>query len=51
MLWLLVLLLLLMWAGGFAFAGLGALIHVLLVLAVIVAILQLTGVLTRRTTL
>jgi hypothetical protein len=43
MLWTIVLILLVLWALGFGFAGqsLGALVHILLVLAVIVLILQL----------
>ena len=43
MLWTIVLILLIMWALGFGFAGqsLGSLVHVLLVVAVIVLILQL----------
>ena len=41
MLWLLVLLLLVLWAGGFAFSVAGSLIHLLLVLAVIVALYNL----------
>ena len=41
MLWLLVLLLLLFWLGGFAFHVAGGLIHVLLVLAVVVALANL----------
>jgi len=43
MLWTIVLILLIMWALGFGFAGqsLGSLVHVLLVVAVIVLIVQL----------
>jgi hypothetical protein len=41
MLWLLVVLLLILWLGGFAFNVAGGLIHLLLVLAVIVAIYNL----------
>jgi hypothetical protein len=43
MLWTIVIILLVLWALGFGFAGqsLGALVHILLVLAVIVLILQL----------
>ena len=41
MLWLLVLLLLLFWVGGFAFHVAGSLIHLLLVVAVIVALYNL----------
>jgi hypothetical protein len=43
MLWTIILILLVLWALGFGFAGqsLGALVHILLVLAVIVLILQL----------
>jgi hypothetical protein len=41
MLWLLVVLLLLMWLGGFAFSVGGSLIHALLVIALIVAIYNL----------
>jgi uncharacterized membrane protein len=37
MLWLLVVLLLLLWVGGFAFNVAGGLIHLLLVIALIVA--------------
>jgi hypothetical protein len=49
MLWLLVVVLLLMWLGGFAFHVAGGLIHLLLVLAVIVALLNMFGVMGRRT--
>ncbi len=43
MLWTIVLILLVLWALGFGFAGqsLGSLVHVLLVVAVVVLILQL----------
>lgn len=41
MLWALVVLLLLLWVGGFAFHVAGSLIHLLLVLAIIVAIYNL----------
>jgi hypothetical protein len=41
MLWLLVVLLLLLWLGGFALNVAGGLVHVLLVLAVIVAVYNL----------
>jgi len=41
MLWLLVVLLLVLWLGGFALNVAGSLIHVLLVLAIIVAIYNL----------
>jgi hypothetical protein len=41
MLWLLVVLLLLLWVGGFTLNVAGGLIHLLLVLAVIVAIYNL----------
>lgn len=43
MLWTIILILLVLWALGFGFAGqsVGSLIHILLVLAVIVLILQL----------
>jgi hypothetical protein len=43
MLWTIILILLILWALGFGFAGqsLGALVHILLVIAVIVLILQL----------
>ena len=43
MLWTIIIILLVLWALGFGFAGqsLGALVHILLVLAVIVLILQL----------
>jgi hypothetical protein len=41
MLWFLVLLLLLLWIGGFALNVAGGLIHLLLVLAIIVAIYNL----------
>ena len=40
MLWLLVLLLLLMWLGGFAFHVAGGLIHLLLVIAIIVVLVR-----------
>lgn len=51
MLWFLVVLLLLMWLGGFAFHVAGGLIHLLLVVAVIVALLNLFGVMGRRRSL
>ena len=41
MLWLLVVLLLVLWLGGFAMNVAGSLIHLLLVLAIIVAIYNL----------
>ncbi len=43
MLWTIVLILLVLWALGFGFAGssLGSLVHILLVVAVVVLILQL----------
>jgi hypothetical protein len=41
MLWLLVVLLLVLWAGGFALNVAGSLIHLLLVIAVIVALYNL----------
>ncbi len=41
MLWLLVVLLLLLWLGGFAFSVGGSLIHALLVIALIVVIYNL----------
>ncbi len=43
MLWTIILILLVLWALGFGFAGatLGSLVHILLVLAVIVLIIQL----------
>lgn len=43
MLWTIILILLVLWALGFGFAGqsLGALVHLLLVVAVIVLIIQL----------
>ena len=43
MLWTIILILLVLWALGFGFAGqaVGSLIHILLVLAVVVLILQL----------
>ena len=43
MLWTIIIILLVLWALGFGFAGqsLGALVHILLVIAVIVLILQL----------
>ncbi|MEP6788726.1 MAG: lmo0937 family membrane protein [Acidobacteriota bacterium] len=43
MLWTIILILLVLWALGFGFAGasLGGLVHILLVLAVIVLIVQL----------
>jgi hypothetical protein len=50
MLWLIVGLLVLLWLGGFALHIAGGLIHLLLVLAVIVALLNLFGMFGRRTT-
>jgi hypothetical protein len=41
MLWALVVLLLILWIGGFALNVVGSLIHILLVLAIIVAIYNL----------
>ena len=43
MLWTIILILLVLWALGFGFAGqaVGSLVHILLVLAVVVLILQL----------
>lgn len=43
MLWTIIIILLVLWALGFGFAGaqLGALVHILLVIAVIVLIVQL----------
>jgi uncharacterized membrane protein YtjA (UPF0391 family) len=43
MLWTIIIILLVLWALGFGFAGqsLGALVHILLVIAVIVLVLQL----------
>lgn len=43
MLWTIVIILLVLWALGFGFAGqsLGGLVHILLILAVIVLVLQL----------
>jgi hypothetical protein len=49
MLWILFFLLLLFWLGGFALNVAGGLIHILLVVAVIVLILNLLGIGTRRT--
>lgn len=45
MLWTIVIILLVLWALGFGFAGsaLGSLVHILLVIAVIVAIVQLVS--------
>jgi uncharacterized membrane protein YtjA (UPF0391 family) len=45
MLWTIVIILLVLWALGFGFAGstLGSLVHILLVVAVIVAIVQLVS--------
>ena len=45
MLWTIILILLVLWALGFGFAGqsLGALVHILLVIAVIVLIVQLVS--------
>lgn len=40
MLWTVILILLVLWALGFSFANTGGLIHILLVVAVIVLILQ-----------
>lgn len=41
MLWTIILILLVLWALGFAFSGIGNLIHILLVIAVVVLIVQL----------
>ncbi len=43
MLWTIILILLILWALGFGFAGqsLGSLVHILLVVAIVVLILQL----------
>ncbi len=41
LLWLIIVILLLLWLGGFAFHIAGGLIHILLVIAVIVLIIQL----------
>ncbi len=41
MLWTIIFILLILWALGFAFANVGALIHILLVVAVVVLIVQL----------
>ena len=41
LLWLIIVVLLLLWLGGFAFHIAGGLIHILLVIAVIVLIFQL----------
>ncbi|HEX3581950.1 MAG TPA: lmo0937 family membrane protein [Thermoanaerobaculia bacterium] len=41
MLWLIIVILLILWLGGFAFHVGGGLIHILLVIAVIVLIFQL----------
>jgi Family of unknown function (DUF5670) len=41
MLWILVVLLLLLWLGGFAFSVGGSLIHALLVIALIIAVYNL----------
>jgi hypothetical protein len=46
MLWAIVVLLLLLWIGGFAFHVAGSLVHLLLVIAIIVAIYNL--VMSRR---
>ena len=43
MLWIIVVLLLLLWMGGFALSVGGSLIHLLLVLAIIVAIYNLVA--------
>lgn len=43
MLWALIVLLLILWLGGFTLHVAGALIHLLLVLAVVVLIAQLLG--------
>jgi hypothetical protein len=43
MLWALVVLMLLLWLGGFAFNVAGSLIHLLLVVAVIIAIYNLVA--------
>lgn len=40
-LWLLVLILVILWIGGFAFHVAGDLVHVLLVVAVVVAVVEL----------
>lgn len=40
MLWTIILILLVLWALGFSFANTGGLIHILLVIAVVVLILQ-----------
>lgn len=41
MLWTVILILLLLWLLGFSFAGLGSIIHVLLVIALILVVVQL----------
>jgi len=41
LLWIIIVILILMWLGGFAFHIAGGLIHILLVIAVIVLIIQL----------
>ena len=41
LLWIIIVILLLLWLGGFAFHIAGGLIHILLVIAVIVLIIQL----------
>jgi len=45
MLWTIIIILLVLWALGFGFAGqsLGALVHILLVIAVIVLVIQLVS--------
>jgi hypothetical protein len=49
MLWLIFFILLLLWLGGFALDLVGGLIHIVLVIAVIVLILNLIGFGGRRT--
>ncbi|MEQ1606283.1 MAG: lmo0937 family membrane protein [Pyrinomonadaceae bacterium] len=41
MLWTIILILLILWALGFSFAGVGPLIHMLLVVALVVLLIQL----------
>jgi hypothetical protein len=41
MLWTLVVILIVLWALGYGFAGLGSLVHLLLVIALIVVVYQL----------
>lgn len=43
MLWGLIILLLILWALGWGFAGIGSLVHLLLVIIVVLVILQLMG--------